>query len=25
RGIFADSAKTRQEFMSLIRHSPDFH
>ncbi|KAB0240954.1 GTP cyclohydrolase I FolE [Microcystis aeruginosa EAWAG127a] len=24
RGIFADSAKTRQEFMSLIRHSPDF-
>ena len=25
RGIFADSAKTRQEFMSLIRHSPDLH
>jgi GTP cyclohydrolase I len=25
RSIFADSAKTRQEFMSLIRHSPDFH
>ncbi|GBE75532.1 GTP cyclohydrolase I [Microcystis aeruginosa NIES-87] len=25
RGIFVDSAKTRQEFMSLIRHSPDFH
>ncbi|TRT76280.1 MAG: GTP cyclohydrolase I FolE [Microcystis sp. M_OC_Ca_00000000_S217Cul] len=25
RGVFADSAKTRQEFMSLIRHSPDFH
>ncbi|MDJ0553440.1 MAG: GTP cyclohydrolase I FolE [Microcoleaceae cyanobacterium MO_207.B10] len=25
RGIFADDVKTRQEFMSLIRHSPTFH
>jgi GTP cyclohydrolase IA len=24
RGIFADDAKTRQEFMSLIRHNPAF-
>ena len=22
RGVFADDAKTRQEFMSLIRHKP---
>lgn len=22
RGVFADDAKTRQEFMSLIRHNP---
>lgn len=25
QGIFAEDAKTRQEFMSLIRHSPSFH
>ncbi|MEM1278938.1 MAG: GTP cyclohydrolase I FolE [Cyanobacteria bacterium P01_H01_bin.152] len=25
RGIFAEDSKTRQEFMSLIRHSPNFH
>lgn len=25
RGVFAEDAKTRQEFMSLIRHSPNFH
>jgi GTP cyclohydrolase IA len=25
RGVFADDAKTRQEFMSLIRHNPGFH
>lgn len=25
RGVFADDVKTRQEFMSLIRHSPTFH
>ncbi|MBW4534197.1 MAG: GTP cyclohydrolase I FolE [Pleurocapsa minor HA4230-MV1] len=25
RGVFADDAKTRQEFMSLIRHNPAFH
>jgi len=25
RGEFADDAKTRQEFMSLIRHRPQFH
>ncbi|MEN9520002.1 MAG: hypothetical protein RLZZ381_2590 [Cyanobacteriota bacterium] len=25
RGLFADDAKTRQEFMSLIRHNPVFH
>jgi GTP cyclohydrolase IA len=24
RGLFADDAKTRQEFMSLIRHNPAF-
>jgi GTP cyclohydrolase IA len=24
RGVFADDAKTRQEFMSLIRHEPGF-
>lgn len=24
RGVFAEDAKTRQEFMSLIRHSPNF-
>jgi GTP cyclohydrolase I len=24
RGVFADDAKTRQEFMSLIRHNPGF-
>jgi len=25
RGVFADDAKTRQEFMSLIHHRPQFH
>ena len=25
KGVFADEARTRQEFMSLIRHSPAFH
>jgi GTP cyclohydrolase I len=25
KGVFADDAKTRQEFMALIRHSPMFH
>ena len=25
RGVFAEDAKTRQEFMSLIRHTPAFH
>lgn len=25
KGVFADDPKTRQEFMSLIRHSPAFH
>ncbi|MBW4652138.1 MAG: GTP cyclohydrolase I FolE [Kaiparowitsia implicata GSE-PSE-MK54-09C] len=25
KGAFADDARTRQEFMSLIRHSPGFH
>lgn len=25
RGVFAEDSKTRQEFMSLIRHSPSFH
>nr|WP_322742618.1 GTP cyclohydrolase I FolE [Synechocystis salina] len=25
QGIFADDAKTRQEFMNLIRHNPSFH
>ena len=25
RGVFSDDAKTRQEFMSLIRHSPALH
>jgi GTP cyclohydrolase IA len=25
KGAFADDARTRQEFMSLIRHSPAFH
>jgi GTP cyclohydrolase IA len=24
RGVFVDDAKTRQEFMSLIRHNPAF-
>jgi GTP cyclohydrolase I len=25
RGVFAEDAKTRHEFMSLIRHNPAFH
>ncbi len=25
KGVFADDPKTRQEFMSLIRHNPAFH
>lgn len=25
RGVFAEDARTRQEFMNLIRHSPTFH
>lgn len=25
KGVFADDARTRQEFMSLIRHRPAFH
>ncbi|USR92890.1 GTP cyclohydrolase I FolE [Phormidium yuhuli AB48] len=25
RGVFSDDARTRQEFMGLIRHSPQFH
>ncbi|CAD5963618.1 GTP cyclohydrolase I FolE [Planktothrix agardhii 1029] len=25
QGVFADDAKTRQEFMNLIRHNPSFH
>jgi GTP cyclohydrolase I len=25
KGVFADDARTRQEFMSLIRHTPTFH
>ena len=25
RGVFAEDSKTRQEFMSLIRHSPSFY
>ncbi len=25
QGVFANDAKTRQEFMNLIRHSPSFH
>ena len=25
RGVFAEDGRTRQEFMSLIRHSPAFH
>jgi len=25
KGVFADDARTRQEFMSLIRHTPAFH
>ena len=25
QGVFADDAKTRQEFMNLIRHRPSFH
>ncbi|NJK48865.1 GTP cyclohydrolase I FolE [Candidatus Gracilibacteria bacterium] len=25
KGVFAEDAKTRQEFMSLIRHNPNFH
>ncbi|MGC9502165.1 GTP cyclohydrolase I FolE [Baaleninema sp.] len=25
RGVFADDPKTRHEFMSLIRHNPQFH
>ncbi|MEM1278713.1 MAG: GTP cyclohydrolase I, partial [Cyanobacteria bacterium P01_H01_bin.152] len=25
RGVFAEDSKTRQEFMSLTRHSPSFH
>ncbi|OCQ92007.1 GTP cyclohydrolase I FolE [Oscillatoriales cyanobacterium USR001] len=25
QGVFADDARTRQEFMDLIRHSPSFH
>ena len=25
QGLFADDAKTRQEFMDLIRHKPSFH
>ncbi|MDA0266233.1 MAG: GTP cyclohydrolase I [Cyanobacteria bacterium] len=25
KGVFAEDARTRQEFMSLIRHSPTFH
>nr|WP_318699087.1 MULTISPECIES: GTP cyclohydrolase I [unclassified Roseofilum] len=25
QGIFAEDAKARQEFMSLIRHNPSFH
>jgi GTP cyclohydrolase I len=25
KGVFANDARTRQEFMSLIRHSPAFH
>ncbi|NEP40836.1 MAG: GTP cyclohydrolase I FolE [Okeania sp. SIO2H7] len=25
RGVFAEDAKTRQEFMNLIRHYPSFH
>jgi GTP cyclohydrolase IA len=25
KGVFAEDSKTRQEFMSLIRHSPSFH
>ena len=24
-GVFAEDARTRQEFMSLIRHNPNFH
>ena len=25
QGVFADDARTRQEFMDLIRHNPSFH
>ncbi len=25
RGVFAEDARTREEFMNLIRHSPSFH
>lgn len=25
RGVFSDDARTREEFMNLIRHSPGFH
>lgn len=25
RGVFAEDARTREEFMNLIRHSPNFH
>ncbi len=25
KGVFSEDAKTRQEFMNLIRHSPNFH
>lgn len=25
RGIFSEDARTRQEFMSLVRHNPNFH
>ena len=25
KGVFGEDAKTRQEFMNLIRHSPNFH
>jgi len=25
KGVFADDARTRQEFMDLIRHRPSFH
>jgi GTP cyclohydrolase I len=25
QGVFAEDARTRQEFMDLIRHHPSFH